>query len=674
MTPIPQEMIRLLRLVFTELQHASDSQIRERLETDERLKRIGQLWQRGYRLSRKVGKAQLWSTLDLGHAETIARVLDGSVDSDSPELALLMQSAAATDELLALSRTESRGFRTKDSKESSDPLLLSMQRTLGELLAVPAAPPIPKSSRSEDQSRVTESPLAFDPQAPLVVEPVEPVVISIDARPSPRRLTNQPRASRKTNSRLIWGTVAFAIAVVVGWVGWLANRGSQSNESDTAERGSAERELPAPPQPNRSMEREFNEKPDSIDDRPRVPLRPLDSRPFTPLLVESENESEEMEDPFSTETPLPNPPSPNPPSPNSQGNSRVALLWRESSGLVAQRGVTETEWSSITPSSQAQEQGSSFSRVVRSLGDSWAAGLLVAGDSSESGTLVVGPQAHAEITATHKRGWRWELDVRAGRLALTDLPEGTVLQLSHHDRTTELHVTSTQTTIGFEATESTFALIVASGSIEIDERVTAAPSEWLALEDRWHERAQVRRADWIKTPPRLSEIEVALANQLAADTNLVAGILANQTFASPSEMTLATNWSFELDSTQAIPLALQSNVLLQRSLAVSWLLDRTHSIDEIRPVIRAMQMALPTTQRNVPRWISVMRGETPLQRTVVLDMVEGLDPREPLVVREMAASFLRVTTGSELAGYDPAAPTRQTLQRSRAAVQAWLNR
>lgn len=674
MTPIPQEMIRLLRLVFTELQHASDSQIRERLETDERLKRIVQRWQRGYRLSRKVGKAQLWSTLDLGHAETIARVLDGAVVADSPELALLMQSAAATDELLALSRTESRGFRTKGSKESSDPLLLSMQRTLDGLLAASTEPLITRSSASDNLSRVIESPLAFDPQAPLVVKPVEPIVISINPRPSPMRLPNQPRASRKTSSWLIWGSVAIAIAVVVGWVGWLANRGSQSNETDTAERGSVERESPAPPQPNRLPEHELNETPDSIDDQPRVPQRPLDSRPFTPMLVESENESEEMEDPFLMETSIPNTPSPNPPSPNFQGKSRVALLWRESNGLVAQRGVTETEWSSITPSSQAQEQGSSFSKVVRSLGDSWAAGLLVAGDNPASGTLVVGPQAHAEITATHQRVWRWELDVKAGRLALTDLPEGTVLQLTHLDRTTELHVTSAQATIGFDATESTFAVIVALGSIEIDERATAAPSEWLALDDRWHERSQVRRVDWIETPPRLSEIEVALANQLAADSNLVAGILANRSLASPSEMTLATNWTFELDPTQAIPLALQSSVLLQRSLAVNWLLDRTHSIDSIRPVIRAMQAALPTTQRNVPRWISVMRGETPLQRTVVLDMVEGLDSREPLVVREMAASFLRVITGSELAGYDPTVPSRQTLQRSRAAVQAWLNR
>ncbi len=629
MDPRSKQVLDLLRLLDRSLVEVDEQALRQRIAHEPALR--GRVTQLGMALDELQSEDQatvvpdeIWAT-----AEQEAAILDRQAVTaiDEPSLPRVDR------------RNSTNGLDERESSARTDAVARGMWHALSQ-----------EFSRHSDASTNPASGSAHF---------ASPTEIQIAAELPRQRI--QPR-------RRVWLQRIATLAAVVAFT-WLASKFLIRPATE-----------PLPPLPELARESVEPTIPDDSSDSPLVPPRdvvrddplpPINEPPRDqlPELVDRSNERPPSAiDRIPDAEPLRPRPRPQPPqvalSPIPQ-----PLRWQRISGIVVGLPKGSDYWEPVQVATSDNANSATDYEEVRALGNSWGEARTATGIR-----VVLGPQASAHIEITQHDVLTVELEVRRGKVGLSELPALTEVRLPHQHASTVWQVAQNDTSLAVDAEESSAELWLVQGTIQ-DYGQTFSGSLKLSLRDGdWTTAQLTNRLPWLTRPPSLTAAERQLANIALQERDVVAGLLARRTGLNDFQAQLAAQWCFDIDAVRAIPLALMSPAAGQRKTAALWLVDPAREPDELRRVLVEIQAILGASTCAVPRWIMVVRGEAPVSRTLVDNMLVGLRPTELLFVREMAVASLAQLSGQNFPAYNPQAPDRPGINQVTAATQAWRNR
>lgn len=480
----------------------------------------------------------------------------------------------------------------------------------------------------------------------------EMVTLQVDTSPRFRK-----RKTRASNIR-IWGAMGLTLSflILVAWIGslWL----QQQPIRDQAEhRG------------DKDASGGIGSETDSgeVDE---------DSRSFRPLFqtprVVDDSDLPSPTSPFEQWQPQPGIVKQNP-EPQVDPLHQLKPFWEKVRGLVVFRQQPGAGWRSLNQSASSAFTGAIDQFELLSVGNGWAHVDLEDPALDRSIGMVVANAADVSGHFHWTEHWNVEIELKHGAIALRDLPEETTLKVTYRDVESRWSVAQDSTSVQFEIVDGQLHVASDAGNVVFEEESIEAPASWVCADGNWIRRSTPKLPGWPTRPSQETAAETRVLNEMLGEEDLVTGLLANRGWERPEDQELAIRWAIELDANQAIPLSFRSAQSLQHLVALSWLIDPAHSLDDVAPVVRAMDDVWASTPRQVPRWIAAMRGDSPMNRALVLDMVDGLHPQEPLFVRVVAKAFLEAVLAQPLAPYDPERPDLQTIRRISTRVRQRLD-
>jgi ElaB/YqjD/DUF883 family membrane-anchored ribosome-binding protein len=345
-----------------------------------------------------------------------------------------------------------------------------------------------------------------------------------------------------------------------------------------------------------------------------------------------------------------------------------SLKWDRVSGIVATQVEGSDSWYAVHADATTSTSNAGDYQVFRSLGNSWAEAR------TESGIRVVlGPNAVAKVAISVGDAPKVKLQIERGKVGIGDLPASTQVVVARDAEQSEWLVSNSETELAFDAQQVGSGLQLVQGEIRSDGNTFNGPAIVSFNDGGWVAGRLTRREPWLAGPPALSPIERQIAIIAKEEGDLVAGLLANRPSMNEFQAHAAAVWGLSLDPVRTIPLALASPIAGQRAAAAQWFVDPANDAIALRRVLPGLRPLLQGSQCNVPRWISVYRGESPLSQSLAQNMLLGLQPNEPLFVREMALTSLMQMSGQSFPSYDVRNPTRQTITQITRSLQPWIN-
>lgn len=617
MDPSNEKLLDLIRLLDRSYARLEPSALQRQVVTDPELRAKAEHLRQVLRESELMGKEAVWQELDWSDAEQTAEILDGV---EPLKISRSADFVGHIDELQSLASAE----QEQDVRQASEIASRALRDAINRELRYAAG------GESLDAS------LASGSEAPS--PPVQ-----IVARPAGR----SPRVKRR-HSRMWPVGVAVVIAIAVAWISLASWRTPSKPFS------------PLPPPSEIAVDdlRQPEILPDDTSPAPEVQQPPQ-------VAVEPPRDVEPQ--PMVVEVPPP-PQRPSRPQPSSQEIPET-LRWRQVSGIVATQVEGSDTWYAVQAGSSSSTSDTSAYHQFRTLGNSWGEAV------TDSGIRVVlGPGAVARVAISSGDATTIRLGLEHGKVSVSELPASAQVVVEHQEESSEWLVSNHQTELAFDLEEAGPELQLVKGEIRSHGRSFTGPAT-VAFEDGgWVEGRLAGRASWLTRPPNLTPLERQLAIIATDEGDIVAGLLANRPGLSDFQARGAAVWGLSLDPVRTVPLALSSPVAAHRAAAAQWLVDPAHDLASLRPVLARVQRLLGGSSCNVPRWIAAVRNNTPLTKALAENMLVGLQPSEPLFVREMALSSFMKLTGQSFPYYNHLNPTRQGITQITRTLQPWIDR
>ena len=464
-----------------------------------------------------------------------------------------------------------------------------------------------------------------------------------------RRVNGVQRIPGKKTAK-VWGRgivgLALSLLILAALVGsfWIFQQPANDH---------AQQVQPAPQDGERDSDVDSIPKPDDVRE-PQLP-------DLTPQLVE-DSESKVEKNPSEVTPPKPQVVQQNP-GPGGPPSRDLKTSWETVQGLVAYRRETSADWQALGQSPSEMSPYSMQQFEILTLGAGWAQAFFKDSESQRPFEMVVGNSAMIVGNLDWSEAWHIDLSLQRGGIAFRSLPANTAITVSYNDSKGTWRVTKDATNVQFEVADGQLSVASDLGDIEFEGEVVAAPASWVLADGAWIQRSNPRIPTWSIRPKTPTAEEQRVLAQLQPEEDLVDGLLANRNWVRAEDQKLAIQWAIDLDAKKTIPQAFRSSEPMQHYMALSWLLNPSHPLEQVTVVIREMDDVWASTRRLVPRWIAAKRGDSPMTRALVLDMVEGLRPSEPLFVRVTAKAMLETVFPQALASYDPERPDPATVRR-----------
>ncbi|MBC8354934.1 MAG: hypothetical protein H8E66_23395 [Planctomycetes bacterium] len=611
MDPSNEKLLDLLRLTDRLLTQVDSATLQRMIAEDVELRTRAERLGLVLHASESIGTDALWHALDLSDAELTAEMFDGAA---ALEVSTSGDLVRHIDELQSIKSAATRDIPKASVEAASRSMLAAMSQELGEEV-------------QQETPRVNGTAVKLE-----VAE-------------------RTPRHLRRAKSRS-WYLVPVAVGIVVAVTILVMSLASQrvtppsslpSPGPNDIVNDSPEPEVQVPDAVPPEPEPTLHEMPQIADERPQAEL-------VEPIVVDKPGFQPEPMNPEVERQVVPQ-----------------RLKWERISGLVATQVEGSDSWYAIKVDSMSATNSDGSPKLFRALGNSWGEAR------TESGIRVVlGPGAVARVGVSMGDTTKVQLDIQQGKVSVGELPASTQVVVTHQADQTEWLVSNHDTALAFDLQQSTSEMQLVQGSLQFDGQAFTGPSKVTYNDGGWEEGRLARTAPWLVQPPKLSSAERQLSIIATEEGDLVAGLMMNRPGMNAALAMAATDWSLSLDPARTVPLALASPIAARRGAAARWMIDPSVELATLRSVLFGLRPLLQGSQCSVARWITVIRGETPMSQTLAQNMLLGLRPNEPMFVREIALASLMNLSGQTFPTYNIHNPTRQSISQVTRALQPWI--
>lgn len=444
------------------------------------------------------------------------------------------------------------------------------------------------------------------------------------------------RLPRSGRLRLI--AVSLAVTTLVGGAFILLHRG-------------------APPEDQANLaQRELKPSPEQRGPSERQPLDP--TLPETPdRIVPSPPESvvEAPSDPAGVSTPhnsATEPMAPDSVEPRTGASERPAeIAWTDISGLLLSHDRSRQQWRGIHALSHLPAAPGEPQHLM-TLPKSWAAG-----DISGGARLILDEDTRASYELLIGDSLRAVIDVARGRTAIEQLQIGDVLVVQHGDRGWPVRIDQKDTSVVLRVSEAGLELHVLTGEVAIS-RTTIRDGSGVHLRPEGLEvqRAAVRTTTWRHRPQDAFPLQRELVQRLLESADVLATL---DGWDDRRTQPFVRRLALAIDPVDRIPGYAAAADEADRIAAIEWLVHVPPSDERVTAAwTRLEQGPLRQTNLIVRPWFA-LAGQ-PRSATVrdLQQLVAGLNPQQPVFVRQSAIYFLRQITGRPLREYSAGQPTR----------------
>ncbi len=612
MDPSNEKLLGLLRLTDRSLTQVDSATLQRMVAEDDELRARAERLELVLHASESIGTEALWHAIDLSDAELTAEILDRS---QALEVSTSADLVRHVDELQSLKSAASIDMPEASVEAASRSMLAAISQELGEEL-------------QHETPRVNGTAVKLD-----VAD----------------RATRHLQRAKLRSWYLVPVAVGIVVAVTILVMSLASQRvtppsSSPSPRPNDIVNDSPEPEVQVPDAVPPEPEPTLHEMPQVVEERPQAEL-------VEPIVVDKPDIQPEPMD-LEVERPV----------------VPQRLKWERISGLVATQVEGSDSWYAIKVHSMSATNSDGSPKLFRALGNSWGEAR------TESGIRVVlGPGAVARVGVSMGDTTKVQLEIQRGKVSVGELPASTQVVVTHNTDQTEWLVSNHDTALAFDLQQSTSEMQLVQGSLRFDGQAFTGPSKVIYNDGGWEEGRLARTAPWLVQPPKLSSAERQLSIIATEEGDLVAGLMMNRLGMNAALAMAATDWSLSLDPARTVPLALASPIAARRAAAARWMVDPTVDLATLRRAVPGLRPLLQGSQCSVARWVTVIRGETPMTRSLAQNMLVGLRPNEPMFVREIALASLMKLSGQAFPTYNINNPTRQSITQVTRALQPWIN-
>ncbi|MBI5758723.1 MAG: hypothetical protein HZA46_09410 [Planctomycetales bacterium] len=616
----PVDLLTLLRLLDGRLSPSAGLTLRERIVTDEEVRRHWQLLWHASQNDDGVSTGGEPSRAMNGHpggisADQLAALVEGVLDP--AEAAAVERECWRSPDLLREALSTFR-FLHESGKRTEVPATLTARLLqIGADVHRPSTPPTDDAVATLDEiavSHFTESPR---------------------------------RTGRRQRSLAIVAAIALLLAGVAVVV-WLQNGRDEGGPGGGGEN--------IVTNPNASSSNDGSEIPAPNDKSP-APLTPDE-----PVVVQTPTKPDETvvtipKPTVPTPDPRPDDPRPVPP----QLLSIAQIAWSDVRGLLVSSRLDEQRWQVVADTIRVDQP-----TRLATLPESWVQGRL-----GGAGQIVLAEDTEVVIVASNGSPPVVDLSLSRGRAAVRDVPVDARLRLQVGAAQFELTVAERNTWLGVEKHGNTLRLVVRAGQVKLNGKAVKAGRQ-IVWSDTGFGPSQPTKGNvaWMQRPEGIAKLPASLLASLKSSEDIASALadLRTDSKTALDSRLVATRWSLALNSGDTVWESLnapQEQVRVQTLDAIVRMADGDPRLPQ---AVRAINAAIndDVTSGNVTRWFrAASRGQN-MAAADAWSMVDALSHDE-LAVRQMAVFFLERGTGMRMPGFNPSDMPRARMQ----GIQQW---
>jgi hypothetical protein len=616
----PVDLLTMLRLLDGKLSPSDGLAVRERIVTDEEVRRH---WQLLWHASQNDDGA--------GSGEEALRVANGHSEGISTD-----QLAALVDGTLEMSEAAAVERECWHSPE----LLREALSTFRFLHEVIEPPSVPASLTARLLRIGADARTSFDSTADDAVMTLDDIADS--------HLTRVPQRTGRPHRLLAIVAAVVLLMAGIAVIIWLRTGGNAGGPGEGGE-GIVRKPAMASPDDGREMPAPHDDLP-----APRIPDEPV--------VVQTPTKPDEtvvaIPKPI---VPIPDPrpddPRPSPP----QSPSIAQIAWSDVRGLLVTSRLDEQRW-------QAADDSIRIDQPTRlaTLPESWVLGKL-----GGTGQIVLAEDTEVVIKTSDDSPPVFDLSLHRGRAAVRDVPVDTRLRFQIGAAQFELTVAERNTWLGVESHGNTLRLVVRAGQVKLLGKPVRSGRQ-VVWSDTGFGPVQPTKGNvaWMQRPEGSTKLPASLIASLKSSEDITAALAEMRTdskTASESRL-IATRWSMALNTNDTVWESLNAPQEAVRVQTLEAIMRMADGDPRMPQAVRAINAAIGNddTSGQVIRWFrSATRGQN-LAAADAWSMVDSLSS-DQLAVRQMAVYFLERGTGMRLSGYNPTDSLRARMQ----GIQQW---
>lgn len=610
----------MLRLLDGKLSPSEGLALRERIVTDEEVRRHWQLLWHASQNDDGAGSGGESIRVTNGHSERVS----------TDQLAALLEGTLDTSEAAAVER---ECWRSPELLREA----LSTFRFLNEVIETPS---VPVSLTARLLRIGTDARMSFDSTADDAVITLDEIAAS--------HVTQAPQRNGRPHRLLAIVAAVVLLLAGIAVIVWLRTGRDAGGPGEGGE-GIAKKPAVISPDDGGEMPA-----PDDDFPAPRIPDEPVvvqtPAKPDEPV-VTIPKPSVPVPDPLPDETR----PSPKPPL------SVAQIAWSDVRGLLVTSRLDDQRWQAAADSIRLDQP-----TRLATLPESWVLGKL-----GGTGQIVLAEDTEVVIKVSDDSPSVFDLSLHRGRAAVRDVPVDTQLRFQIGAAQFELTVAERNTWLGVESHGNTLRLVVRSGQVKLLGKPVRSGRQ-VVWSDTGFGPVQPTKGNvaWMQRPEGNTKLPASLLASLKTSEDITAALSELRTdskTASESRL-IATRWSMALNTNDTVWESLNAPQEAVRVQALEAIMRMADGDPRMPQAVRAINAAIGNdeTAGQVIRWFrSATRGNNPAAADA-WSMVDALSS-DQLAVRQMAVFFLERGTGMRLSGYNPTDSPRARMQ----GIQQW---
>ncbi len=356
---------------------------------------------------------------------------------------------------------------------------------------------------------------------------------------------------------------------------------------------------------------------------------------------------------------------PNQPAASESIAVAIPINWRESKGILASRADSKNPWQGLETSLPDAERFE-----FATLPFSWARG-----DLGSLGALIVSDNSRVRLwqskTASGEMAPGLNLELTSGQIALADLPNQTVIEVTAGPAFWKILVTGDKTSIAVEFDEETPQLAVVAGAVKLNDDLSLDKGEetsWMISRSLVSEKSKDRRR-WIQSAPtnirnasrnmdRKSLARVAASDDVIDELKSIA---LTDDVESVENRTVVARMLMSFEPQQFALEMLESNNAAIGRETLTWLFAQNPRQPRTQRIWIAISRKTrqPEKVRTLVNWIEMASHKSRVPLETARTMAEWLTD-DQLLFRQSGHFFLNLAFGNQVE-YDAQWPPEQRI-------------
>lgn len=365
----------------------------------------------------------------------------------------------------------------------------------------------------------------------------------------------------------------------------------------------------------------------------------------------------------------------------------MQIVWTQVSGIAGYRNENSLPWKGILSVNNEKKTGSNnVSLIFRTLPSSWMRGKVESGpevvlDADSIVQLSIHgtssqEQAEQSEKQTESIHTMIDLELHAGKIAISLMQAGDEVKVRNAEKEWIFQAKQDDTSIGIIQLENktqqavTFSGEVQVSQVALNKNVALKSSHAIVMTAKEVDKtSRVNLSQrWRSEPPQALKLSDTFIAEINQSDNLLAALYSPPADISARELHASTRLGFSLDPVATVPRAASSKIETQRTAAIEWLLASAgnKTTDAVWNIIAVKNNQ---SSLSVRAWFEAAQRKVTPNQKLLAELSTGLNPNQPLFIRQCSIHFLRQITRQPLAEYNPDKPSKAAISSVRVKVR-----